>query len=158
MAINWAVNCFVIALLFVIALAYLDVPSITASRELALVGTFIVAVHGAVIWFYARSTKWRTARTIGDTDGIKMLEYTVSVVCWVIQFALWYYKALEAAVVFLFIPTYFVTSLLVLHISFRRLAGLEMDQKSRFFLVFNFCTLGHYIIVIIKARLAAGAG
>ena len=129
LAINWAVNGFVLVLLFTITLGLLVKPAIPF-QALVLTGIFAVAVHAAVIGFYSRSVKWRSGKTIGDSDGIKLLEYTVSIVSWVLQIVLWWYDALDAAAVFLFIPTYFVTSLLVFHEAFRLLGGLGKNKKT----------------------------
>jgi hypothetical protein len=157
MAINWAVNSFVIVVLFVIVLALPEWPKISFSKGLVITGIFAVALHVLVIWLYSRSTKWRTAKTVNDSKALKALEYTVSIVSWVLQFLLWWYNALEATAVFLFVPTYFVTSLLTFHGFFGHLACRKINKKALFLLVGNFWTLGHYILIILRVRESVGA-
>jgi hypothetical protein len=158
LAISWAVNSFVIVLLFGIALGFAKIGSMTFVRALICVGAFSVIVHGSVIWYFSWSKKWRASQTVGDSDGLKLLEYTISVVCWTLQAVLWWYGASDAAFVFTFIPTYFVTSLLVFHEGFRHLAGLGIRRKTLLVLVGNVWTLSHAIITVLKARAALGAG
>ena len=63
--------------------------------------------------------------------GVRALEYTVSIVSAVLYCAAWWYGALDAAAVFLLIPTYFATSLMTFHLCFRYFAPAESKQKKQ---------------------------
>ena len=156
LAINWAVNCFVIVLMVFIVLA-LEAPGISFSKEFLIAGLSAIFIHGLIIYWYARSTKWRKGKLMEDTKAVKMLEYTVSIVCWTLQLLLWFYGALDAGVTLLFIPTYFVTSLMLFHIFFRQMMGFKVNKNVLFFLLANFYSLGHAIFIVWKARESLGA-
>jgi hypothetical protein len=155
-AINWAVNSFVLVLLLAIVLGLLETPAISFSKGLVIVGAFAIALHALTICVFYRSTKWRVNATVNDGGAVKALEYTISIVCWVLQGVLWWYDALEAAWVFLFIPTYFVTSLLVFHSSFEFFLNRKISRKRLFLLAGNFWTLGHSIVILLRVRESAG--
>ena len=150
MAINCTVGSFIIVLLFTVALALPEWPTISFSKGLVMTGIFTVVLHSLVIWLYSRSTKWRTTKIVDDGGAVRALEYTVSIVSWFLQFVLWRYGALDATAGFLFVPTYFVASLLIFHGFFGYLAGRKINKKALFLLIGNFWTLGHYIVIVLR--------
>lgn len=152
MAINWAVKSFVVVVLFVIALALQEKFKVSFSKGLIITGGFAVALHGVVIYYYSRSNKWQTATISGDRGAVKALEYTVSIVCWALHFLLWWYGALDATGVFLFVPTYFATSLITFHVSFAYFARHEVQKKVLLLLLGNIWTLSHYIVIVLRIR------
>ncbi len=157
MAINWAVNSFVIVLLFSIVLGLQELPAVSFSKGLVIIGTFAITLHSLVIWLFSRSTKWRVGKTVDDGGAVKALEYTVSIVSWVLQGLLWWYNALDATSVLLFVPTYFVTSLLIFHVFFEYFLNRKINKKTLFLLAGNFWTFGHYIVIILRVRENVGA-
>jgi len=152
LAINWAVKSFVIVVILVIALALQEQFKISFSKGLILTGVLAVILHGVVIYCYSRSNQWQTAFITGDRGAVKALEYTVSIVCWVLHFLLWWYGALDATALFLFVPTYFATSLIAFHVSFAYFARREIQKKVLLLLVGNIWTLSHYIVIILRIR------
>jgi hypothetical protein len=157
MAINWAVNAFVIVLLFAIVLALPELPTITFSKGLVIIGTFTIVLHSLIVLLFSRLTKWRAKITVNDGGAVKVLEYTISIVSWILQGVLWWYNALDATAGFLFVPTYFITSLLIFHYFFENLITKKINKKTIFLLAGNFWTLGHYIIIILRVRESVGA-
>ena len=157
MAINWAVNSFVIVVFGLIVLGLLESPAISFSRGLVIIGTFAIALHCIIIWLYSRSTQWRVNKTVDDGGAVKALEYTISIVSWVLQGLLWWYDALDATAAFLFVPTYFVSSLLIFHSFFDHFLKHKINKKTLFLLAGNFWTLGHYIVIVLRVRESVGA-
>jgi hypothetical protein len=157
MAINWTVNSFVIVLLLTIALGLPELPTFSFLKGLVIVGTFATALHSLIICLFSRSTKWRVGITVNDRGAVKVLEYTISIVSWVLQGFLWWYNALDATAAFLFVPTYFVTSLLIFHGFFKYFIIRKMNKKTLLLLVGNFWTLGHYIVIVLRVRESVGA-
>jgi hypothetical protein len=153
LAVNWAVFSFVIVVLFVIALA---LPpqfikwAVSFPTGFALCGIFAIGLHGLIIFILSRSKQLRTAAAYTDGRAVKMLEYTISAVCRVLYSLLWWYHALEATVIFLFVPTYFVTSLAIYHVCFNCFARGKIDQKTLWVLAGNIWTLGHYTLIFLK--------
>ena len=94
--------------------------------------------------------KRQTTPILKDGQAVRVLEYTVSTVSWVLYFLLWWYNALEAASVFLFVPTYFATSLIAYHVCFGYLVRHEINKKTVLLLAGNFWTLGHYLLIFLK--------
>jgi hypothetical protein len=152
MAINWAVFGFIIAVLFAIALALPEQSTISLSKGLIITSAFAAILHGLVILYFSRSKKWQTAPIVSDGGGVKVLEYTISIVCWVLSFVLWWYGAFEATAAFLFVPTYFATSLVTFHICFTYFARREINKRALLLLAGNFWTLGYYIVIILRIR------
>jgi hypothetical protein len=157
LAINWAVNSFVIVLVFAIVLGQSGIVPLTFREALVAILLFAAFLHGTVMWACSSLIKRRASQGIGDSDGIKILEYTVSVVCWGLQLTLWWFGAEDATAIFTLVPTYFVTSLLIFHESFRYSAGLEVRRKTLLVLAGNIFSVGHAIVVVLKARAAVGA-
>ena len=153
LAVNWAVYSSVMVVLFVIALA---LPSefiksaVSFQTGFILCGFFAISLHALVVFFLSRSKKLRMVATCADRKAVKLLEYTVSVICWVLYALLWWYGALEATAGFLFIPTYFVTSLLIYHVSFNYFARGKVEKKTLWALIGNIWTLGHYTLILLK--------
>jgi uncharacterized membrane protein YvlD (DUF360 family) len=156
MAINWAVNAFVIVLLFAIVIALPELPTISFPKVLVIIGTFTIVLHSLIVWLFSRSIKWRINKTVNDGGAVKALEYTISIVSWILQGVLWWYNALDATAAFLFVPTYFITSLLIFHYFFENFVGHKINKKTLFLLAGNFWTLGHYIIIILRVRESVG--
>ena len=153
LAVNWAVFSFVMVVLFVIALA---LPqqfvkfAVSFPIGLVLSGIFAISLHSLIIFILSRSKKLRTAAAYTDGRAVKILEYTASAVCWVLYSLLWWYDALEATAIFLFVPTYFVTSLVVYHVCFNYFARDEINKKTLWVLAGNIWTLGHYTLILLK--------
>jgi hypothetical protein len=63
---------------------------------------------------------------------------------------LWWYGALEVTAIFLFIPTYFVTSLAIYRVSFHYFARGEVNKRTLWVLAGNIWTLGHYTLIFLK--------
>jgi hypothetical protein len=157
MAINWAINAFVVVLLFAIVLDLPELPTITFSKGLVIIGTFAIALHSLIVLLFSRLIKWRANKTVNDGGAVKVLEYTISIVSWILQGVLWWYNALDATAAFLFAPTYFITSLLIFHYFFENFISKKINEKTLFLLAGNFWTLGHYIIIILRVRESVGA-
>jgi len=153
LAVNWAVFSFAIVVLFVIALA---LPSqfikwaVSFPTGFVWCGIFAISLHSLIIFILSRSKQLRTAAAYTDGRAVKMLEYTVSAVCWVLYSLLWWYHALEVTAIFLFIPTYFVTSLAIYRVSFNYFARGKIDRKALWVLAGNVWTLGHYTLIFLK--------
>lgn len=153
LAVKWAVFSFVIVVFFVISLA---LPpqfikwTVSFPTGFILCGILAIGLHGLVIFILSRSKKLRTATAYADGRAVKMLEYTVSAVCWILYSLLWWYGALEATAVFLFIPTCFVTSLAIYRVSFNYFARGKIDKKALWVLAGNIWTLGHYTLIFLK--------
>lgn len=152
MAINWAVGSFVVVVLFVIALALPPQITISFSNGLILTSVFALILHGSVVFGLSRSKRWQRIRTAGDGTGVVALEYTVSVVCVVLYFTLWWYGALDAMAIFLLVPTYFATSLVTYHVLFAYLAQREIHKLTLLLLAGNAWTLAHYIVIMLQIR------
>ena len=153
LAVNWAVLSFVMVVLFVIALA---LPqqfikfTVSFPTGLVLSGIFAISLHSLIIFIFSRAKKLRTAAAYADGKAVKMLEYTISTVCWALYALLWWYNALEATSIFLFVPTYFVTSLVIYHACFNYFARGEINRKVLLLLAGNIWTLGHYTLILLK--------
>ena len=153
LAVNWAVFSFVIVVFFVIGLA---LPpqfikwAVSFPTGFVLCGIFAISLHGLIILILSRSKQLRTAAAYTDGRAVKMLEYTVSAVCWVLYSLLWWYDALEATAILLFVPTYFVTSLAIYHVCFNYLAHGKIDKRTLWVLAGNIWTLGHYTLIFLK--------
>ena len=113
-----------------------------------LTGAFALVLHYAVVSF--QSKKLPATPDSRGKGSVKALEYTVSVVCWVLYFLLWWYQALEAASVFLFIPTYFATSLIAYHTCFNYFAHRQINKMTLLVLLGNIATLGHYTLIFLR--------
>ena len=150
MAIKWAVNSFVAVLFFAIMLASPLCTGISYSRGLGLTGGFALVLHGLVIWLYSRSVKWPFVDSVSGERAVKALEYTVSIVSWVLQFLLWQHGAADATFAFLFLPTYFATSLMAFHICFGYFARRSFNKITLLFLAANIWTIARYFITIFK--------
>jgi hypothetical protein len=147
MAVNWAVYSFIGVVLTVIALAFCKVAF---PQGLIFAGIAAIVFHGFAIFGVSKLIKSKTASIVNDTRGIKLLEYALSSVCWVLNAVLWWYHALDVAFLFLFIPTYFATSLVTYHVCFNYFAGHKNSQKTLLMLALNVSTLAHYVLICLK--------
>ena len=153
LAVNWAVFSFMIVVFFVIALALppqFTKFAVSFPTALVLCGVFAISLHGFIIFIFSRSKKLRMAAAFADGRAVKMLEYTASTSCWVLYFLLWWYGALEATAIFLFVPTYFVTSLVIYHVCFNHFARGKLSKRTLWVLAGNIWTLGHYTLILLK--------
>jgi hypothetical protein len=146
-AVNWAVYSFVMILLFVIALAF---SKISFPKGLVLTGVVAIAVHILAILVISKSIRSATTSPLADGGGVKLLEYTISFVCWMLYAVMWWYHTLDATCVFLFIPTYFATSLATYHVCFNYFARLQINKKTIVVLAINLWTLTHYILIYLR--------
>ncbi|HUE37331.1 MAG TPA: hypothetical protein VMO20_08065 [Candidatus Acidoferrum sp.] len=141
-AVNSAVHSFVMVVLFVIGLIIFKV---SFPGGLALTGAAAVALHLLTILSFSRSVK--PGHFLADAGGVKLLEYTISFVCWTLYAVMWWYRALDVTFIFLFIPTYFATSLATYHVCFNYFARLEINKKTLALLVINLWTLSRYLLI-----------
>jgi hypothetical protein len=141
-AVNWTVYSFVMVVLFVIALAF---SRVSFPNALLLVGAVAILLH--VLAILAISKYIRSVPMLADAGGVKLLEYTISIVCWVLYAVMWWYNALDVTFIFLFVPTYFATSLATYHVCFNYLARLEINKKTLALLLINLWTLSRYMLI-----------
>jgi len=153
LAVTWAVFSFIMVVLFAIALA---LPrqfvrfGVSFPTGFILCGAFAIGLHSFILFTLSRPGRLRTTPAYAGGGSVKMLEYTVSGICWVLYLLLWWYGALEATVVFLFVPTYFITSLAVYRAGFIYFARGELNKKTLWVLAGNIWTLGHYTLILLK--------
>jgi len=88
MAINWAVNAFVIVVLFVIVLALPEWSKISFSKGLIISGHF----YSRPSWsrnlvIFPIIKNGARLKLFDDSRAVKALEYTISIVSWVLQFS-----------------------------------------------------------------------
>ena len=141
-AVNSTVYSFILVVLFVIALA---ISKVSFPNALVLTAAAAVALHAFAILSFSRSVK--PGHVLADAGGVKLLEYTISFVCWALYAVMWWYHALDVTFIFLFIPTYFATSLATYHVCFNYFARLEINKKTLALLVINLWTLSRYMLI-----------
>lgn len=141
-AVNSTVHSFIMVVLFVIALV---ISKVSFPSGLLFAASAALALHVFVILSFSRSVK--SGHFLADAGGVKLLEYTISFVCWGLYAVMWWYRALDVTFIFLFIPTYFATSLATYHVCFNYFARLEINKKTLGLLVINLWTLSRYLLI-----------
>jgi len=149
-AVDCAVYSFVATVFFVAGLALIEPLKVSFREGLLLTVAFVAIVHGVGFAWFARSQKRAEVAGLVDGPAVKLLEYTVSTVIWGLHFLLWWYGAMEASCVFLFVPTCFVTSLLVYHGGFGWLAGKPVGRMKVLVVALNLWTLCYDLLIFLK--------